>query len=100
MLGILNDGTEAYISGMTKPQMIRCLGSGRRVEGPDEPDGTVQCRVCGTSFLRMKTTATADGKKVFSVSEHERRANPVRLKGVRRRSKRKGRESLRDRGRH
>ena len=33
MLGMLNDGTEAYISAMTKPQMIRCPGSGRKVGG-------------------------------------------------------------------
>jgi hypothetical protein len=68
---------------MTEPKMIRCPGSGQKVDGPDEPDNTVQCRVCGTSFLRMKTAATAEGKKEFSVSEHKRRANPPRRKGVR-----------------
>ncbi len=86
---------------MTKPKMIRCPGSGRKVDGPDEPDNTVQCRVCGTSFLRMNTTTTADRKKEFSVSEHKRRKNPFRPKGPRvARPKRKGRESPRDRGRY
>lgn len=65
---------------MTKPQMIRCPGSGQKVLGPDEPDGSVFCSVCGTNFLRMKKTMTADGKEELSVSEHTRRANPVRPK--------------------
>lgn len=65
---------------MTKPNMERCPGSGQKVYGKDEPDGTVQCRVCGISFLPMKTTTTEAGKKTFSVSEHPRRANPPRRK--------------------
>jgi hypothetical protein len=66
---------------MTDPKMVRCPGSGRKVDGPDENDGTVQCRVCGKSFLPMETTTTADGKHEFSVSEHTRRASPPRPKG-------------------
>jgi hypothetical protein len=34
------------------------------------------------SFLPMTTTTTEGGKKEFSVSEHMRRANPPRIKGV------------------
>ena len=84
---------------MTKPKMIRCEGSGRKVDGPDEPDGTVQCRVCGTSFLPMKTKTSLSGVKEFSVSEHERRANPYRPKGALRAAPRSGRESRRYSGR-
>ena len=67
---------------MTKPKMVRCSGSGQRVYGPDEPTGTVFCTVCGDSSLTMKTSVI-DGKKEFSVPEHERRANPPHRKGVR-----------------
>ena len=67
---------------MTKPKMIRCSGSGQRVDGPDEPTGTVFCTVCGDSSLTMKTSVI-DGKKEFSVPEHKRRADPPRPKGVR-----------------
>ena len=69
---------------MTKPKMVRCPGSGQKVLGSDEQDGTVFCSVCGTSGLPMKTTTTADGKKEFSVPVHERRANPPRPKSRRR----------------
>jgi hypothetical protein len=34
------------------------------------------------SFLPMTTTTTEGGKTEFSVSEHMRRANPPRFKGV------------------
>ena len=67
---------------MTNPKMVRCPGSGQRVDGPDENDGTVFCSVCHMSFLPMTTTTTEDGKMEFSVSEHMRRANPLRIKGV------------------
>ena len=67
---------------MTNPRMERCPGSGQRVDGPDENDGTVFCSVCHMSFLPMTTTTTEGGKKEFSVSEHMRRANPPRIKGV------------------
>lgn len=80
---------------MTKPKMMTCPGSGRKVFGEDEPDGTVQCMhpKCGTSGLVMKKTVTADGKVEFSVPKHECRVNPIRIK-------RKGRRPVppRDRG--
>ncbi len=85
---------------MTKPKMIRCPGSGQKVLGPDEPDGTVFCSVCGTGFLRMKKTMTADGKEELSVSEHTRRANPVRPKSGQTPPRRGRGSSGRDRGRH
>ena len=66
---------------MTEPKMVRCEGSGQEVEGADEPTGTVQCRKCGNSALRMKTTVV-DGKEHHFVPEHKRRANPYRRKGV------------------
>ena len=53
------------------PKKERCPGSGDPVDGPDEPDGTVGCRICGTSFLPMRTTVK-DGKKWFSLPEHDR----------------------------
>lgn len=76
---------------MTKPKMVRCEGSGHIVFGSDEPDGTVYCSRCGRSFLPMLTTTLPNGKKQFSVSEHERRANPPRVKSVRRIPRPKGR---------
>jgi len=84
---------------MTKPKMVRCPGSGQKVDGPDEPDGTVFCSVCGTSFLRMNTTTTADGKSEFSVSENTRRANPIRPMRARTIPPRGRDTSGRDRGR-
>jgi hypothetical protein len=68
---------------MTKPKMVQCEGSGQKVYGPDEPDGTVQCFKCGRSFLPMKRTKLPNGKTELSVSDHERRANPPRRKGSR-----------------
>lgn len=69
---------------MTKPKMVRCEGSGQRVDGPDEPDGTVFCSVCGTSFVLMKKTTLRTGEVQLSVAEHKRRANPYRRRiGVR-----------------
>lgn len=65
---------------MTKPKMVRCEGSGQIVFGEDEPDGTVYCSRCGTSFLRMVTTTLPNGKNQLSVSIHERRASPPRVK--------------------
>ena len=82
---------------MTKPKMIRCSGSGQRVDGPDEPTGTVFCTVCGNSALPMKTTHV-DGQRHFSVPEHERRANPYRRPGVKK-SANNRRMSRRDSGR-
>jgi uncharacterized Zn finger protein (UPF0148 family) len=80
---------------MTNPRMVRCPGSGQKVDGPDENEGTVFCSVCGMSFLPM-TTTTDGGKIEFSVSEHMRRANPPRIKGV----PKKRRDRMRgDRGR-
>jgi len=79
--------------------MIRCLGSGRRVLGPDEQDGTVLCSVCGTGGLPMKTT-TADGKKEFFVPVHERRAHPFRAQGKRRAAPPSRRGGQRNSGRH
>jgi uncharacterized Zn finger protein (UPF0148 family) len=61
--------------------MVRCPGSGQKVDGPDENEGTVFCSVCGMSFLPM-TTTTDGGKIEFSVSEHMRRANPPRIKDI------------------
>jgi hypothetical protein len=54
------------------PKKVPCPGSGQKVYGPDEPDGTVQCRVCGRSFLSMNKTTTTDGKNQLSVSDHDR----------------------------
>jgi hypothetical protein len=55
---------------------------------------------CGRSFLPMVTTTLPNGKKQFSVSEHERRANPPRVKSTRRTPRPKGRDdSRRDSGR-
>jgi hypothetical protein len=51
---------------------VPCPGGGQKVDGPDEPDGTVFCSVCGKNFLRMAKTLTADGKIQFSVSDHDR----------------------------
>jgi len=44
------------------------------------------------SFLPMTTTTIEGGKMKFSVSEHMRRANPPRIKGVpkKRRGKTRG----------
>lgn len=67
---------------MTNPKMVHCPGSGQKVDGPEENDGTVSCSVCHMSFLPMTTTTTEGGKTEFSVSEHMRRANPPRFKGV------------------
>jgi len=61
--------------------MVRCEGSGQKVDGPDDPTGTVQCFKCGSSALAMKT-AVVDGKEQYSVPEHKRRANPFRCKEV------------------
>jgi hypothetical protein len=68
---------------MTQPKMVRCEGSGQKVYGPDEQDGTVQCRhpKCGTSGSKTVTTIV-DGKKQYSVPEHKHRANPFRRQGV------------------
>jgi hypothetical protein len=54
------------------PKIVPCLGSGQKVYGDDEPDGSVFCKVCGRSFLPMAKTITADGKIQFSVSDHDR----------------------------
>jgi len=67
---------------MTNPKMVRCPGSGQKVDGPDENDGTVFCSVCGRSFLPMTATTIEGEKMEFSVSVHMRRANPPRIKGV------------------
>jgi len=77
---------------MTNPKMVRCPGSGQKVDGPDENDGTVFCSVCGWSFLPMTATTIEGEKMEFSVSEHMRRANPPRIKGVpkKRRGKTRG----------
>lgn len=82
---------------MTKPKMERCPGSGQKVLGEDEPDGTAFCGVCGTSGLPMKT-ASVDGKKQYSVPEHQRRANPFRRKRVKK-APRYQRKTRRDSGR-
>ena len=49
------------------PETIHCPGSGQKVYGPDEPDGTVFCSVCGRSFLPMDRTTTEDEKRQLSV---------------------------------
>jgi len=54
------------------PIKVPCLGSGQKVDGPDEPDETVFCSVCGRSFLQMVKTITANGKIQLSVSDHDR----------------------------
>lgn len=82
---------------MTEPTMVRCEGSGQEVDGPDEPTGTVQCRKCGNSVLRMKTTVV-DGKEHYFVPEHKRRLNPYRRKGVKKAPSSR-RPSRRDSGR-
>lgn len=68
---------------MTEPKMVRCGGSGREVDGPDEQDGTVLCRYpnCGRSDLIVKR-AIVDGKELCFVPEHKRRLNPFRRKGI------------------
>lgn len=68
---------------MTQPKMIRCEGSGHEVEGPDEPDGRVQCRYpkCGRSDLIVRR-AVSEGEERCFVPEHKRRANPPRRKGA------------------
>lgn len=66
---------------MTQPKMVHCKGSGQEVDGPDEQDGTVQCRECGTSGLKMVTTVV-HGKKRCFVPEHKCRARPFRRIGV------------------
>ncbi len=66
------------------PMKIRCLGSDDEVDGPDEPDGTVFCNKCGTTFLPMKTKII-DGKKRFFVSEHYRTPSKSPKKKVGRR---------------
>jgi uncharacterized Zn finger protein (UPF0148 family) len=82
---------------MTKPKMVPCKGSGQKVYGSDEPTGTVYCSVCGNSALPMKTTVV-DGKKEYSVPEHECRANPYRRKGAKTKSSNR-RRLRRDSGR-
>lgn len=53
------------------PKTERCIGSGDPVDGPDEPDGTVQCFKCGRNFLPMETRVI-DGVKKFFVPKHSR----------------------------
>jgi hypothetical protein len=84
---------------MTKPKMVRCPGSGQKVIGDDEQDGTVFCRECDNSRLPMKTATTADGKKEFSVPVHKRRANPPRPRGRSRAAQPSRRGGRRDSGR-
>jgi hypothetical protein len=66
---------------VTKPKMMLCPGSGQKVYGEDEPDGTVYCNKCGTSGLQMLKTKTVTGKLEFSVSDHKCRVNPIRPTG-------------------
>lgn len=84
---------------MTQPKMIRCEGSGHEIEGPDEPDGRVQCRYpkCGRSDLIVRR-AVIEGEERCFVPEHKRRANPFRPKGAKK-APRRGRVSRRDSGR-
>ena len=84
---------------MTKPKMKSCKGKGQKVNGPEGQWGTVSCAVCGASCLPMKTTITADGKKEFSVPEHECRVHPFRPKSHRRAAPYRRTQS-RERGRH
>jgi len=85
-------GVEVFSNGgkaMTEAKMKRCEGSGQKVYGEDEPDGTVFCSKCGTSGLRM-VTAVVDGKKQYSVPEHKRRANPPRPRAAKKAPKPRG----------
>lgn len=54
------------------PKRVPCPGSGHIVFGPDEPNGTVFCTVCGNPMLPMNKTTLADGKIQYSVSDHYR----------------------------
>ena len=64
------------------PKMVHCRGSGQRVDGPDKPTGTVQCRVCGNSALYMQRAVDGVGKEQLSVPDHHRVVYPAkRAKG-------------------
>lgn len=57
-----------------------CPGSKRKVDGPDEPTGTVQCRECGISTLVMQTITEVSGEQRHSVPEHHATDTAAKLK--------------------
>ena len=57
-----------------------CHGSKREVDGPDEPIGTVRCRVCSDGTLKLETTTTESGEQKHSVPEHYAIAAAPRFK--------------------
>jgi hypothetical protein len=60
------------------PKKIRCRGSGQKVDGQDEPTGTVQCGVCGNNTLYMQRAVDGEGKEPLSIPSHDRVVYPAR----------------------